>query len=259
MVAPVEVVVLVRLLVALLVLSSCHRRATPYDLAAPAAGDPAFFAREQHARWLLIYDTLALTTTDHHRNRGGAADDQVVCYDDQGEWFCAAGRYDGARDVFEGTGQWRVGGEIVDSDLGEASRFEVLARAVNRASAQLDPAGAWARYPREQEEAVEVWALRAWQPEESPVLGDSWRFTLDAAGDQVARQDHWQRTARALEPNQDLDLTLQSDEIVHPTVGELFFALYHREAFKSITIETRQYRVTLSDLDGVLGWARAAR
>nr|NCG18134.1 hypothetical protein [Rhodobacterales bacterium] len=107
-------------------------------------------------------------------------------------------------------------------------------------------------------DGIEVWALPLSRPGMAS-LGNTLRWTFDPTGAEITARNQWSSGDLDITPNPHLDLTLQSSESVHPTVGELFFALYHREDFKSITVETQQYRVTLTELDGSLGWARAAR
>jgi hypothetical protein len=236
--------------------SGCHRHATPYDLAATAVGDPVFFEREQTARWLLVYDTLNLMAAEAS-GAVGSADDPMVCYVSGEQWQCVAGE-------FQPTGRfvpaqtWLMSGEgakpvKADHGLGLAA----LALAVHLT--QKDLGEDWALYPRVHGDAVEVWALPAWRPELGPVLGEIRRYAYEPDGGTLLSEQSWGHGSQQLDRNAELDLTLDSEQSDHPTVGELFFAMYHRDSFQSITIETRHYRVSLSDVQGTLGWARAAR
>ncbi len=228
-------------------------------MAAEAAGADEFFQREQAARWLLVHDTVCLMAEDAHDVQAGAGARDWLCHQDGNDWIAVAGTYDDLAHRLAATAMYRVDAAAVLPVTPEMGpHAQALSRASHLALAELDEPKLWTRYARAVDGGIEVWALPVSQPGVA-TLGDTLRWTFDAGGKQVLARDQWSSGHMDLSPNPDLDLTLQSSELAHPTVGELFFALYHRADFKSITIETQQYRVTLTELDGSLGWARAAR
>jgi len=222
--------------------SGCNKHVTGFDEAASAAGSPEFFAREQVARWLLAYDTVALLARTE-----GATD--PLCWNQGGGWYT---RVDGRFSKLEG-------GTLVPVEGVEGQDTDALLRAMSRAR-NRERAGeetGLAAYPRAVDDGVEVWLLPAGFDE--VVIGNSWRYVYSPSGREFLGEQAWSRGSQVLGPDAELDLTLQSMEDEHPTVAELFFALYHRDAFKSVTIETTKYRVTPMDLGGSLGWGRSTR
>ena len=237
---------------ALVGLLACNKHATPYDLATDAVGDPVFFEREQTARWLLVYDTLRLMVQD-----ASSEDAAILCYVASDAWQCVEGRH-GPSGTFLAERTWAL------SEAGPAAvkavhgpELTALGHSVRQAADALGEG--WATYPRQVEDAVEVWALPGSEPGAGPVVGETRLFRYTVDGRTLMEEEHWGRATQSIPANLDLDLTLASGERAHPSVGELFFSMYHRDAFRSITIETQQYRVSLLDADGVLGWSRAAR
>lgn len=229
----------------------CTKRATPYDLAAPAVGDPEFFDREQTARWLLVYDTLHLMTRD-----AAGDSDSMLCLASEAAWQCVAGRF-GPSGTFLPERTWMVGEqgpEPIKADHGPG--LAALGHAVYAVSRDLGED--WTLYPRPTADGIEVWALPRQLATGDPVIGETRKVLFSQDGLQQTGQQVWGSGQRAVPANRELDLTLSSAESSHPSVGELFFSMYHRDTFRSITIETGLYRVALIDLDGSLGWSRAA-
>jgi len=222
--------------------TGCKKHITPFDEAASAVGSPEFFAREQVARWLLVYDTVALLA----REQGGK---NALCWQSDDTWYARSGdkvlRLEGDSMVV-----------VDDADLEAA---EALFRAVNRARNNQREGEdlVLSAYARNLGQEIEVWLLPMGLDE--VVIGDSWRYVYSPSGREMIGSETWKRGSQVMGADSDLDLTLQSGEEEHPTVAELFFALYYRDSFKSVTIETAKYRVTPMELDGALGWGRSTR
>jgi len=221
--------------------TSCKKHVTPFDEAVAAVGSPEFFEREQVARWLLVYDTVALLAeTD--------GVEAPLCWEQEGVWHVRAGQ-----------GLFRLeSGQLVAYEGPEAVDSDAMLRAIGRVRnlERKSPDFDLAAYPRRTEEGIEVWLVP--KGVDQVVIGKSWRYLYSATGRELLDQETWNRGSQVVGPDSELDLTLQSEEPEHPTVAELFFALYHRDAFKSVTIETSKYRVTPMDLGGSLGWGRSA-
>jgi len=220
----------------------CKKHVSAFDEAASAVGAPEFFAREQVARWLLAYDTVALLA-----RAGGEAD--PLCWQENGVWYTRS----------EDRISRLQGGELVPVEDADAAPSDALLRALARArnrDREGDEVGL-AAYARELDTGIEVWLLPVGV--EQVRIGNSWRYVYSESGRELREEQSWSRGSQVLGADAELDLTLQSMEEEHPTVAELFFALYHRDAFKSVTIETARYRVTPMELDGALGWGRSAR
>jgi hypothetical protein len=222
--------------------TGCNKHVTPFDAAVSAVGSAEFFAREQVARWLLVYDTIALLAREH-----GVVD--PLCWQSDGTWFAQSGDR-----IFRLSGEEMVPIEGVDT-VGA----DVLGRAVSRARSRERGGDdlEFSVFVRVLGDEVEVWMLPMGL--EEIVIGDSWRYVYSASGRELLHEQSWPRGRRTLGADLSLDLTLQSQEELHPTVAELFFALYYRDSFKSVTIETAKYRVTPMEFDGSLGWGRSIR
>ncbi len=222
----------------------CNKHVTPFDAAASAVGSPEFFAREQVARWLLVYDTVALLA----REQGS---EDPLCWQADDAWFARTGDR-----VLRLQGEGMVAADGVESELPDA-----LSRAVGRVRVleREGDDGALSVFVRTLDDQIEVWLIPIGTDLDEAVIGDSWRYLYSASGREKLEEQFWPRGSRVIPPDPTLDLTLQSHEDEHPTVAELFFALYYRDSFKSVTIETAKYRVTPMEFDGSLGWGRSTR
>lgn len=224
------------------------------------------------ADWLVRYDRVAWVSSDRIREappeKLSRLGPEWFCYEGKDDWHAVYGRLAEDGKSYDAVLHYRVD---ADDGVTEVEAVAItpdqlaLARAMRTAHAEvfrptyekygvrLNP------YARREGENVEVWFVPTWQPDGEIAFGQTHRLRFSADGSKLDAHDRWDYGLRRIRPDREKPLVIGDAKFTHPSVGDIFFALYYGGQFESVTIESKTFRSRLVAMAGMTSWAHVVK
>ncbi|HMO80820.1 MAG TPA: hypothetical protein PKD24_08505 [Pyrinomonadaceae bacterium] len=237
------------LIIALVLTSAAFAQDRPAE--GPKFDIADFSKKVETAEWLVEYDGVAWRSTDmlptDDKSRMARLGPEWFCFqDEQRVWHAVYGRLtEGKYDlVFH----FVAGKDGVlartDADIDQdflnkhaaalSTGREQLLRSIPPGSPRFN------QYIRKNSDnTYSVWFFPAFQPNRIAVYGGEGVYLIDAAGTKIIKDEsYFQKDFRGFASEPPREIWLDYREIKKPTLGGVFFALYYRNYFTKIVIDT---------------------
>lgn len=215
------------------------------------------------AEKLLEYDRIAWITSDAVREKPKEVLEKLgadwFCFkDEKGMWNAMYGKYDGQTYTpvlhFVVDNNEKIT-EIKDSKT--TPKVNLHANALNNARTIFNKhvarnAPGFNQYIwQNQDKTFTVWILPAFQPDGSAVYGGEAEFLVGADGKTVKRQAiQFQKEFRVYDTRDGGRVSLAYPEMETSPLEAIFFTLYYRNYFESISIKNKKYTSGLLKVEG---------
>ena len=250
----------------LLLLAACSLQAADERASVDEFDIAGFSANREIALWLVAYDRVAWKTSDEvmsapEEQRTGLGREWFCYQDNEQRWHAVFGKYHPETDHYDAPFHF-----LYEED-GPIERLTTTpdtsyARALHHALAWMDANLEGPRMNtyirRDPQGHYQVWFLPVMHHSGAPISGIEASVLLDASGTKVLEKRVWQDRVMGYPPNREATVTLKQPDQVIPTVGALFFLIYHGHLFDTVNIDNQKFRTTVIRAAGKVSWVHVA-
>jgi hypothetical protein len=221
---------------------------------APLMGTILFVQNLRIAEWIAQYDRVAWVSSDElakaPKERRARLGPHWFCYAGKDGWHAIYGKLSADGKTYDVAFHFLVNKKFEVKELKataissehlafahalKAAYAKVMLPTYEKYGVKLNP------YARRVGKHIEVWYAPSWQQNGDIAFGQTHRLQFSQDGKKLMAHDKWDYKMRHVRPNKEIDLVIGDRTASSPSVGDIFFALYYGNQFKTVMIRSKTF------------------